>query len=127
MIGTDSHTPNAGGLGAWYEADHVFLSALVLTFYFLFSAIGVGGADAVDVMANLPWELKNPKILQVYLKGELSGWSTPKDVILKVADLLTVKGGTGFIIEYTGPGVKTLSCTGQVNHLTPNMFDILYI
>ncbi|KAK4997699.1 Aconitate hydratase mitochondrial [Elasticomyces elasticus] len=93
MIGTDSHTPNAGGLGM--------------------AAIGVGGADAVDVMANLPWELKAPKVIGVRLTGELSGWTSPKDIILKVAGILTVKGGTGAIIEYHGPGVKTLSCTGM--------------
>ena len=82
MIGTDSHTPNAGGLGM--------------------AAIGVGGADAVDVMANLPWELKAPKIIGVKLTGELSGWTAPKDIILKVAGILTVKGGTGAIVEYHG-------------------------
>lgn len=80
MIGTDSHTPNAGGLGM--------------------CAIGVGGADAVDVMANLPWEVKAPKIIGVRLTGELSGWTAPKDIILKVAGILTVKGGTGAIVEY---------------------------
>ncbi|KAL9096420.1 MAG: hypothetical protein Q9165_001417 [Trypethelium subeluteriae] len=93
MIGTDSHTPNAGGLGM--------------------AAIGVGGADAVDVMANLPWELKAPKVTGVRLTGELSGWTAPKDIILKVAGILTVKGGTGAIIEYHGPGTKSLSCTGM--------------
>ena len=93
MIGTDSHTPNAGGLGM--------------------GAIGVGGADAVDVMAGLPWELKAPKVIGVKLTGEMNGWTAPKDIILKVAGLLTVKGGTGAIIEYHGPGVKTLSCTGM--------------
>jgi len=93
MIGTDSHTPNAGGLGM--------------------IAIGVGGADAVDAMAGIGWELKAPKILGVKLVGELKGWASPKDVILKVAGLLTVKGGTGKIIEYFGPGVETLSCTGM--------------
>ncbi|KAF7594348.1 aconitate hydratase [Aspergillus hancockii] len=93
MIGTDSHTPNAGGLAM--------------------AAIGVGGADAVDVMAGLPWELKAPKVIGVKLTGELSGWTTPKDIILKVAGLLTVKGGTGAIIEYHGPGVDSLSCTGM--------------
>src|SRR5436190_995883 len=112
MIGTDSHTPNAGGLGM--------------------AAIGVGGADAVDVMASLPWELKAPNIIGVKLTGELSGWTAPKgkrslnhsaqidvpltcltDVILKVAGILTVKGGTGAIIEYHGPGVNSLSCTGM--------------
>jgi len=93
MIGTDSHTPNAGGLGM--------------------CAVGVGGADAVDVMANLPWEVKAPKIIGVKLTGELSGWTSPKDIILKVAGILTVKGGTGAIIEYHGPGVNSLSCTGM--------------
>ena len=93
MLGTDSHTPNAGGLGA--------------------IAIGVGGADAVDAMVDAPWELKAPKILGVQLKGQLSGWAAPKDVIMKLAGLLTVRGGTGFIIEYFGPGVDSLSCTGM--------------
>ncbi len=93
MIGTDSHTPNAGGLGM--------------------IAIGVGGADAVDVMAGLPWELKMPKIIGVKLTGKLSGWSAPKDVILKVAGILTVKGGTNAIIEYFGDGAETLSATGK--------------
>merc|ERR1711977_743245 len=93
MIGTDSHTPNAGGLGM--------------------VAVGVGGADAVDVMANLPWELKAPKYIGVKLTGKLSGWTSPKDIILKVAGILTVKGGTGAIIEYHGPGVNSLSCTGM--------------
>ena len=93
MIGTDSHTVNAGGLGML--------------------AIGVGGADAVDVMAGMPWELKFPKIIGVKLIGELNGWTSAKDVILKVAGILTVKGGTGCIIEYFGPGAKSLSCTGK--------------
>ena len=93
MIGTDSHTPNAGGLGM--------------------VAIGVGGADAVDVMADIPWELKCPKVIGVKLTGELNGWTSPKDVILKVAGILTVKGGTGAIVEYYGPGVDSLSCTGM--------------
>ena len=93
MLGTDSHTPNAGGLGT--------------------IAIGVGGADAVDAMVDAPWELKAPRILGVKLEGQLSGWATPKDVILKLAGILTVRGGTGFVIEYFGPGVKTLSCTGM--------------
>jgi aconitate hydratase len=93
MIGTDSHTPNAGGLGM--------------------VAIGVGGADAVDVMANIPWELKCPKVIGVKLTGQMKGWTSPKDVILKVAGILTVKGGTGAIIEYFGPGVETISCTGM--------------
>uniref|UniRef100_A0A060TGU8 Aconitate hydratase, mitochondrial n=1 Tax=Blastobotrys adeninivorans TaxID=409370 RepID=A0A060TGU8_BLAAD len=93
LIGTDSHTPNAGGLGQL--------------------AIGVGGADAVDVMADLPWELKAPKIIGVKLTGQLSGWTAPKDIILKVADILTVKGGTGAIVEYHGEGVDALSCTGM--------------
>ncbi|KAG5180925.1 aconitate hydratase [Tribonema minus] len=93
MIGTDSHTPNAGGLGM--------------------CAIGVGGADAVDVMAGMPWELKCPKVIGVKLTGELSGWTSPKDVILKVAGILTVKGGTGAIVEYFGPGLDSISCTGM--------------
>ncbi|EAY28608.1 aconitate hydratase [Microscilla marina] len=93
MIGTDSHTVNAGGLGM--------------------VAIGVGGADAVDVMAGMPWELKFPKLIGVKLTGKLSGWSSSKDVILKVADILTVKGGTGAIIEYFGEGAKSISCTGK--------------
>ena len=93
MIGTDSHTVNAGGLGM--------------------VAIGVGGADAVDVMAGMPWELKFPKLIGVKLTGKLSGWTAPKDVILKVADILTVKGGTGAIIEYFGEGATSMSCTGK--------------
>jgi aconitate hydratase len=93
MIGTDSHTPNAGGLGM--------------------IAIGVGGADAVDVMAGLPWELKMPKLIGVKLTGRLSGWTAAKDVILKVAGILTVKGGTGAIVEYFGDGADSLSCTGK--------------
>lgn len=93
MIGTDSHTPNAGGLGML--------------------AIGVGGADAVDVMADMPWELKMPKIIGVHLTGKLSGWASPKDVILKVAGILTVKGGTGAIVEYFGEGAQSMSCTGK--------------
>ncbi len=93
MIGTDSHTPNAGGLGM--------------------VAIGVGGADAVDVMAGMPWELKMPKIIGIKLTGELRGWTSSKDVILKVAGILTVKGGTGAIVEYFGPGADSLSCTGK--------------
>jgi aconitate hydratase len=93
MIGTDSHTPNAGGLGM--------------------AAIGVGGADAVDVMAGLPWELKAPKVIGVKLTGQMSGWTAPKDIILKVAGILTVKGGTGAIVEYHGPGTESLSCTGM--------------
>ncbi len=93
MIGTDSHTVNAGGLGM--------------------VAIGVGGADAVDVMAGMPWELKFPKLIGVKLTGKLSGWSSPKDVILKVAEILTVKGGTGAIVEYFGPGALNISCTGK--------------
>lgn len=93
MLGTDSHTPNAGGLCT--------------------IAIGVGGADAVDAMVDSPWELKAPRILGVRLEGRLSGWTAPKDVILKLAGLLTVRGGTGSIIEYFGPGVDTLSCTGM--------------
>ncbi len=93
MIGTDSHTVNAGGLGM--------------------VAIGVGGADAVDVMAGMAWELKFPKLIGVKLTGKLSGWTAPKDVILKVAGILTVKGGTGAIVEYFGEGAKSLSCTGK--------------
>lgn len=93
MIGTDSHTVNAGGLGM--------------------VAIGVGGSDAVDVMTGMPWELKFPKIIGVKLTGKLSGWTSAKDVILKVAGILTVKGGTGYIIEYFGDGALTLSCTGK--------------
>ncbi len=93
MIGTDSHTVNAGGLGM--------------------VAIGVGGADAVDVMAGMAWELKFPKLIGVKLTGKLSGWTAAKDVILKVAGILTVKGGTGAIIEYFGPGAQNLSCTGK--------------
>ncbi|KAK0447361.1 uncharacterized protein EV420DRAFT_1622379 [Desarmillaria tabescens] len=93
MIGTDSHTPNAGGLGM--------------------IACGVGGADAVDVMAGIPWELKCPKVIGVNLTGKIGGWTTPKDVILKVAGILTVKGGTGAIVEYRGPGLESLSCTGM--------------
>ena len=93
MIGTDSHTPNMAGLGM--------------------IAIGVGGADAVDVMAGLPWELKMPKLIGVKLTGKLSGWTSPKDVILKVAGILTVKGGTGAIVEYFGEGALDMSCTGK--------------
>ena len=93
MIGTDSHTVNAGGLGM--------------------VAIGVGGADAVDVMAGMPWELKLPKLIGVKLSGEMSGWTSAKDVILKVAGILTVKGGTGAIVEYFGDGANKLSCTGK--------------
>jgi aconitate hydratase len=93
MIGTDSHTVNAGGLGM--------------------VAIGVGGADACDVMAGLPWELKFPKLIGVKLTGKLSGWTSAKDVILKVAGILTVKGGTGAIVEYFGDGANSLSCTGK--------------
>lgn len=122
LIGTDSHTPNGGGLGGL--------------------CIGVGGADAVDVMADIPWELKCPKVcvllerrelflvkkctncqllvpnipnfqvIGVKLTGQLKGWTSPKDVILKVAGILTVKGGTGAIVEYFGPGVDSISCTG---------------
>ncbi|KAI8369515.1 aconitate hydratase [Radiomyces spectabilis] len=93
MLGTDSHTPNAGGLGM--------------------IAIGVGGADAVDAMANIPWELKAPNVIGVKLTGQLSPWASPKDVILKLAGDLTVRGGTGHIIEYFGEGVESLSCTGM--------------
>ena len=93
MIGTDSHTPNAGGIGM--------------------IAVGVGGADAVDVMAGMPWELKLPQIIGVKLTGKLSGWTSPKDVILKLAGILTVKGGTNSIIEYFGDGIESLSATGK--------------
>ncbi len=93
MIGTDSHTPNAGGLGM--------------------IAIGVGGADAVDVMAGMPWELKMPKVIGVKLTGKLSGWASPKDVILKLAGILTVKGGTNAVIEYFGEGTASISATGK--------------
>ena len=93
MIGTDSHTPNAGGLGA--------------------CAVGVGGADAVEVMAGLPWEVLYPRHIAVYLTGEMSGWTAPKDIILRVAGELTVAGGTNAIIEYIGPGARTLSATGK--------------
>ncbi len=93
MIGTDSHTPNAGGLGT--------------------VAIGVGGADAVDVMTGFPFNVRFPKVIGVHLTGSLSGWSSPKDVILEVARILTVKGGTGAIVEYFGPGAETISCTGK--------------
>ncbi len=93
MIGTDSHTVNAGGLGM--------------------VAVGVGGADAVDVMAGMPWELKFPKLIGIKLTGKLNGWTASKDVILKVAGILTVKGGTGAIVEYFGEGAKNLSCTGK--------------
>jgi aconitate hydratase len=93
MIGTDSHTPNAGGLGML--------------------AVGVGGADAVDIMAGMPWELKFPKIIGVKLTGKLSGWASAKDVILKVAGILTVNGGTGCVLEYFGDGAESISCTGK--------------
>jgi aconitate hydratase len=93
MIGTDSHTPNAGGLGM--------------------VAIGVGGSDAVDAMVGMGWELKMPKLIGVHLTGKLSGWTAPKDVILKVADILTVEGGTDAIVEYFGPGADSISCTGK--------------
>jgi len=93
MIGTDSHTVNAGGLGM--------------------IAIGVGGADVVDVMAGMPWELKFPKLIGVHLSGNLNGWTSPKDIILKLAGILTVKGGTGKIIEYFGEGAQSISCTGK--------------
>src|SRR6478609_7832615 len=93
MIGTDSHTPNAGGLGM--------------------VAIGVGGADAVDVMTGFPFNVRWPKVIGVRLTGELSGWSSPKDVILEVAEVLTVSGGTGAIVEYFGPGADTITATGK--------------
>ena len=93
MIGTDSHTVNAGGLGM--------------------IAVGVGGADAVDVMADMPWEVKAPKLIGVKLTGTMGGWTSAKDVILKVCEILTVKGGTNAIVEYFGPGARSLSCTGK--------------
>jgi aconitate hydratase len=93
MIGTDSHTPNAGGLGM--------------------IAIGVGGADAVDVMTGMAWELKLPKIIGIKLNGKLNGWASPKDIILKVAGMLTVSGGTGCVVEYSGEGARSISCTGK--------------
>ena len=93
IIGTDSHTPNAGGLGM--------------------CAIGVGGSDASDVMVGLPWEVKNPKLIGVNLKGKLNGWTSAKDVILKLCGMLTVKGGTDKIVEYYGDGASSLSCTGK--------------
>src|SRR3546814_167368 len=93
MIGTDSHTPNAGGLGM--------------------VAIGVGGADAVDVMTGFPFNVRFPKLIGVHLTGSLSGWSSPKDIILKVAEILTVKGGTGAIVEYFGPGADSITATGK--------------
>jgi aconitate hydratase len=93
IVGTDSHTPNAGGLGCW--------------------ASGVGGADAVDVMAGFPWELLHPKVIGVKLTGELKGWTAPKDVILKLCGILTVKGGTNAVVEYFGPGVNSISATGK--------------
>src|SRR5437016_3446604 len=96
IIGTDSHTPNAGGLGA--------------------CAVGVGGADAVEVMAGLPWEVLYPRHIAVYLTGKLSGWTAPKDVILYVAGQLTVAGGTNAIVEYIGPGARTISATGKATN-----------
>src|SRR3990167_2845291 len=93
IIGTDSHTPNGGGLGML--------------------AIGVGGADAVDVMVGLDWTVRMPKLIGIKLKGKLSGWTSPKDIILKVAELLTVKGGTGCILEYFGEGARSISATGK--------------
>src|SRR5216117_1112961 len=93
IIGTDSHTPNAGGLGA--------------------CAVGVGGADAVEVMAGLPWEVLYPRHIAVYLTGKMRGWTAPKDVILKLAGELTVAGGTNAIVEYIGPGARTISATGK--------------
>ncbi len=98
MIGTDSHTPNAGGLGM--------------------IAIGVGGADAVDVMAGMPWELKFPKLIGVKLTGSLNGWTAAKDVILKVAGILTVKGGTGYVVEYFGEGADAISVPVKVPSVT---------
>src|SRR5213078_857424 len=93
MVGTDSHTPNAGGLGM--------------------IAVGVGGADAVDVMTGFPFNVRWPKLIGVHLTGSLNGWAAPKDIILKVAEILTVKGGTGAIVEYFGPGASNISCTGK--------------
>ena len=93
MIGCDSHTPNAGGLGM--------------------CAVGVGGADAVDVMSGISWECKAPKLIGIELIGKLNEWCSPKDVLLKVADILTVSGGTGSIVEYFGEGVESISCTGM--------------
>src|SRR3546814_13224311 len=93
MIGTDSHTPNAGGLGM--------------------IAIGLGGSDACDVMAGMPWELKFPRLIGIKLTGKMNGWTSAKDVILKVAGILTVKGGTGAIVEYFGEGASSLSATGK--------------
>ena len=93
IIGTDSHTPNGGGLGGL--------------------AIGVGGADAGEVMAGLPWEVLHPKLIGIHLTGKLSGWASPKDVILYLCGLLTVKGGTNKIVEYFGPGAETISATGK--------------
>ena len=93
MIGTDSHTPNAGGLGM--------------------VAIGVGGADAMEVMAGLPFTIRWPGLIGVHLTGELSGWASPKDVILRVCEELTVKGGTSHIVEYFGSGTSSISCTGK--------------
>ena len=93
IIGTDSHTPNAGGLGS--------------------CAVGVGGADAVEVMAGLTWELLYPRYIGVRLTGEMDGWTAPKDVILRLAGELTVSGGTNAIIEYFGPGAASISCTGK--------------
>jgi len=94
MIGTDSHTPNAGGLGM--------------------VAIGVGGADAVDVMTGFPFNVRWPKLIGVHLTGALSGWSSPKDIILEVAEILTVRGGTGAIVEYFGPGADSITATGKI-------------
>ena len=99
LIGTDSHTPNAGGLGML--------------------AIGVGGADAADVMAGLPWEVRYPTLIGVHLTGELQGWTAPKDIIIHLAGVLTVAGGTNAIIEYFGPGTQSISCTGKAT--TTNM------
>jgi len=93
MLGTDSHTPNAGGLGM--------------------IAIGVGGADAADVMAGLTWDVRAPKMVGVHLKGTLNGWTSPKDIILKVLEILTTKGGTNKIVEYFGEGATAMSCTGK--------------
>src|SRR6185503_3020499 len=93
MIGTDSHTPNAGGL--------------------VMASVGVDGSDASDVMAGLPWEVKNPKLIGVHLKGKMNGWTSAKDVILKLCGILTVKGGTNKIVEYFGEGCESISCSGK--------------
>lgn len=106
MLGTDSHSPNAGGLCT--------------------VTIGVGGADAVEALVGAPWELKAPKILGVELTGQLSNWASPKDVILRLAGELTVRGGTGSVIEYFGPGVETLSCTGMATACNMGVSSVLF-